>query len=189
MKTPRITLQYLTKIHPISNDALLSLESFVKTINLTKGDIIIKEGEVLDKLFFIRSGMLRGYYFVNKEITSWVSIEMEPVTSLSSFFDQSPSKESIQVVEDSVLDFITYEDLRFLLNKFPSIKELYIKMLEINISKTELRAFYSKLPSASERMLFIQNHYEDSYLKRIPKHMLSSLLGIRKESLSRLLKK
>lgn len=61
-------------------------------------------------------------------------------------------------------------------------------MLEINISKTELRVLYSKLRSASERLFFLQHHYQDEYLKRIPKHMLASLLGIRKESLSRLFK-
>lgn len=189
MKTPRITLQYLMEIHPIENDALLSIESHLKTVRFKKGEIILKEGDVIDKMFFIRNGMLRGYYlFSSDEITSWLSIEMEPVTSLSSFFDQSPSREYIQAVEDTVLDYLTYKDLRILLNEYPSIKELYLKMLEINISKTELRVLYSKLRSASERLFFLQHHYQDEYLKRIPKHMLASLLGIRKESLSRLFK-
>lgn len=86
MKTPRITLQYLMEIHPIENDALLSIESHLKTVRFKKGIIILKEGDVIDKMFFIRNGMLRGYYlFSSDEITSWLSIEMEPVTSLSSF--------------------------------------------------------------------------------------------------------
>ncbi|MCG5643659.1 Crp/Fnr family transcriptional regulator [Flavobacteriaceae bacterium LSUCC0859] len=189
MKIPRVTLQKILEAHPISKEALLSIESKFKTIRFAKGDIITKEGEIQNKIFFIRSGMLRGYYlFSNHEITSWLAIEMEPVTSLSSFFDQSPSREFIQAVEDSVLDYLTYEDLNDLSNKYTSIRELYIKMLEINISKTELRVLYSKLRSAKDKLLFLQNYYEDSYLKRIPKNMLASLIGVRKESLSRLLK-
>ena len=51
---------------------------------------------------------MRGYFDYNhKEITIWVSLENEIVTSISGFFKNDPVLENIQCIEDTYTESLS----------------------------------------------------------------------------------
>jgi len=67
-----------------------------------KGEYILKQGEICDKLFIVRKGLVKGFFVINKkEINSWISMDNEFVTSISGYFKNEPAEENIQCLEDT----------------------------------------------------------------------------------------
>jgi len=85
-----------------------------------KGTILISEDRICDQLFFIKKGFLRGFHYHNgKEITSWFGFENDFATSIYSFVTRKPGFENIEVIENSILYGITYDDLNNIYHKYP----------------------------------------------------------------------
>jgi CRP-like cAMP-binding protein len=67
-----------------------------------KGTILIREGDVCNHLFFLEKGLMRNFEEHNgKEFTLWFFTEGEFVTSMYSLYNSVPSKQYIEVLEDS----------------------------------------------------------------------------------------
>ncbi|WP_206733622.1 Crp/Fnr family transcriptional regulator [Flavobacterium sp. YO12] len=59
-----------------------------------KNQLIIEEGKICDKIYFIKSGTIRRFSIVESvEVTKWIYTDNQFVTSMSSFFEQKPSFE------------------------------------------------------------------------------------------------
>lgn len=58
--------QLIDRIYPLSEEASAVLETVFTTRMVEKNDFILKEGQLTEKLFFIKSGIFRGFYI--KEI-------------------------------------------------------------------------------------------------------------------------
>ncbi len=76
------------------------LRSSFTPVILSKNEFLIEEGQNCNFLGFVVSGMLRHYYNTveGEEITRWVSLEGNFITSLSSFLSLKPSYENILVL-------------------------------------------------------------------------------------------
>ena len=104
-----------------------------------KGEQILEISGRCDKLYFIESGLIRGYYFVeDKEITNWFAQEHEFATCFYSFIANKPAFENIQAIEDCVLIELSFSSLQNLYKTFPETERLgriitenyYIKLEE-----------------------------------------------------------
>lgn len=177
----------LCKVVDLSKGAKKFIASNMKVIKLKKGDFLFKTGEVCEYFYFVRSGLLRGFFnYQNTEITTWVCCENSMVTSISGFFTQDPSLESVQCLEKAQLERFYIKDMKDALNKYPELGEAYRRMLELYYSSSEMRSYMARIPIAKERYQFYLKNYCNKFVDRIPKKHLASLLNIRPETLSRL---
>jgi len=160
----------------------------IKNISFKKNEIISREGEICDKLFLIKKGLVRGYFVSeNKDITTWIDSENEIFTSITGFFKHETSREYIQAMEDTYCDYLEYDDYKYCLDNFPEMLQIYRIMLEQYYVLAEHRVYLARIPNGRKRLEFFMETSKPEIVERIPKKYLASYLAMRPETLSRLL--
>lgn len=83
-----------------------------------KSQILLHEGKVCKKFYFIGNGSIRTYFLDKNghEKTRYVMLDNHIGTALTSFINQKPSFEFIEALEDTVLFVINHADF-YRLNK------------------------------------------------------------------------
>ncbi|MDC6364899.1 Crp/Fnr family transcriptional regulator [Flagellimonas amphidinii] len=161
----------------------------IKSCSFGKNEIIANEGELCNRLYLIKRGMVRGYYKnESSEITTWIDSENEIFTSTTSFFRNQPSKEYIQSVEDTHCDYLEYDDYKYCLNNFAEMRHINRILLEEYYMLAEHRVYLARIPNAKKRLDFFVENRKPQEIQRMPKKHLASYLAMRPETLSRLLK-
>ncbi|NKI26428.1 Crp/Fnr family transcriptional regulator [Arenibacter sp. 6A1] len=180
---------YLNAIVPLSSELKRALGERIKKVGYSKGEVINREGEYFTKLCVIKKGIVRGYFMEDTlDITTWISSDNEMFTSITGFFRNRPAKENIQCLEDIYCEYLEYDDLQYCIDHFPEMARLYRIMIEEYYLHAEHRAFIARVPSAQKRWkLYMENHSLD-VINRIPKKYIASLLAMRPETLSRIMR-
>jgi len=182
-------LFYLNSIYPLGSGIKSYLSTKIKSCSFGKNEIISKKGEVCNKLYFIKTGMVRGYFKSDStEITTWIDSENEVFTSITGFFRNEPTKEYIQSLEETHCDYLEYEDYKYCLNNFSEMRQIYRILLEEYYIMAEHRVYLARIPNAKKRLNFFIENLNPHIINRIPKKYLASYLAMRPETLSRLLK-
>ncbi|MFD0991329.1 Crp/Fnr family transcriptional regulator [Mariniflexile jejuense] len=177
----------LNSIYPLSKSLNKFLSNVLVSSHFKKGDFIVKSGEICNRIHLVRKGLVRGYFdYKNKEITTWVSVDNEMVTSITGYFKRETSIENIQCLEDTYTESISYEDMHFALQNFKDMNTLNRILMEQYYLHAEYRAFMARIPKAKDRYDHFIKISNPEIVKRLPKKYLASLLSIRPETLSRL---
>lgn len=179
----------LCYFHPVSPEIAEYLTGRVTPCFFRKKKLLLKEGSICDHVYFIIKGAVRGYIKEGvRDVTTWITIENEMVTSISGLEIQAPSIENIQAIEDSELLAITYQDIEELYIRFPEFNIVIRKLLQHYYGDAERRAFIARLHSADNKYKhFLDRH---SHLaNRIPLTYIASFLGMRLETLSKVRKR
>ncbi len=173
----------------ISSDAEKALQMKIQCIAKTKGSYIIKEGQIAPSFFVIERGLVRSFLKRDgQEITVWFGYENVPFASIASFFDNKPSLETIQCLEDCVFQYIDGKDLNELYKQYNEINTIGRKILEEYLKILDERSFSLQTQSAEDRYkALIQN--EPEIIKRVPLGYIASYLGVSQETLSRVRRK
>jgi CRP-like cAMP-binding protein len=129
------------------------------------------------------------YFYTNdqgEETNTWFSLDTQIITDAPSLVNQTPSQESIQLMEDSELYSIEYAEIQTLLQKHHSFALWYIRLVELHyISQIEDRIADLQFLGAKERYLKLLNLYPD-ITNRISLGNIASYLNITQETLSRI---
>jgi CRP-like cAMP-binding protein len=146
---------------------------------------LIKTGLAVNKIFFIEKGASRSYYLKDgKEITTWFAFENEFITSFYSFISMEPSNETIELLEDSIIWELKFNDLNRLTVEYPAINHLYRKVLELNFVRQE-KLLNERFSTAKEKYENLITKYPH-ILQRVPLGYIASYLGITQSTLSRI---
>ncbi len=149
----------LNTLATLSDEVNLKLESLLKVEQFEKDDYILKEGKVSKKMYFLESGLIRGYYLKDgKEITNWFCTEGKFVATMYSFISQNPSYENIQAIEKTTLFSITYVDLHNLYQTYPEFNKIGRLLTEQYFIELEERLISLHFQTAKER-------YDNFYYK------------------------
>ena len=120
-----------------------------------------------------------------KDVTNWFAKENEFVTSMYSFVSRNPSLETIEALEDSELDFISYKDLNELYSTYAELNMLGRIFIEKYYVELEERANSFQFQSAKARYAhFLEKN--STLFRRVKLGHIASYLGITKETLSRI---
>lgn len=177
----------LNSITPLSKQLNNFLSEKLIYSQYKKGEFIVKEGEICDRIHVIRKGLVRGFFNYNSnEITTWVSIDNELVTSISGYFKNEPALENIQCLENTFTESLGYKDMHYALRHFKEMTELNRILMEHYYLSSEYRSFMARIPNSRDRFEYFKGFANKEILKRLPKKYLASLLNIRPETLSRL---
>ena len=181
----QLTEQLKSIIH-LTDDDLKLLQKSCNQIEVNKGQIILYEGRIAKKLYFVEQGLLCGKLNRNgKEIINWFAFENQFVTSMYSFIAQKPSFENIQTLEKCYLYEISYENLQLLYKNIPTFEKLGRILTEQYYIQLEERTLSLQYLSSSEKYKQFLNKEPELY-NRISLGQLSSYLGISQETLSRI---
>lgn len=150
-----------------------------------KNEIIIHDGKICNKVYFIKSGAVRRFCLEDgEEVTKWIYTDHQFITSLSSFFEQAPSFEIFQSCEETVVYSISYDDEQLLL-QYPLFSKFHIKQLRLYLSKiNEFHHLYRAM-NAQEKYTYLLNFFPQIIIKAKLKYV-ASMIGISQETLSRI---
>lgn len=157
--------------------------------SLKKGDVFIKAGTVSEELAFIIKGSFRFYYEKEDvEKTAYFVFDNQIMASFEGILEKTPSKTTIQALEDSEIFVLDYSKMRVMYNfssKFENIGRLigeyYILMLH-----NQLSSFLLDTPE--ERYLNLVENNPD-LLNKVPLQYIASYIGVTPVSLSRIRKR
>jgi CRP-like cAMP-binding protein len=151
--------------------------------------ILLREGEISKRTFFIEKGCLRaGFNHNGRDVTFQFFFENEVISSAESFRKNIPSMLTIETVESCVLQVLAKKDYEVIMAELRTHPALLTNMLDI--------AFERQLHYMREFLSFIRDTPQERYLnllkekpqvvKRVPQHYIASYLGITTVHLSRI---
>lgn len=178
-------LETLNGIFPISDETKQILQSKLTCNLLPKGSLLLSEGQISDKLFFICNGMARAFYYENSnEITSWIVSSGNFIYSPSSFINQKPSFETIQLVEQSTVITFDYSVVQEMYLNQPEILHLALKISQKYLLVFDERVRSLRL-SASDRYFRYAKQFPE-IVANIKVDYLASYLGLSRATLNAL---
>ena len=179
-------IDILNQFAKISEEVRADLSNFLSEIDLPKGKLLLKNGKICQSIYFIKTGAVRGYYSMDgKEVTSWFAFEKDIFTSLYSLLNQKPSLYSIEILEDSSLDRLNYDDLQYLYKKYPEFNLIGRLITEKYYCELDERTFSLQFLSAQDRYRQLIEQ-QPQLLQRASLGHIASYLGISQETLSRI---
>jgi CRP-like cAMP-binding protein len=184
-----LLLAALNQLYPLSPEAEQYLRDHVTSCTVAKRKLLLKEGMSCENIYFIMKGALRGYIREgSKDITTWITVENELVSSILSLDERIKAIENIQALEKCELLSLTLAELEIMYERFPETNILARKILQRYYADAEQRAFIARLTKAENKYrYFLKRHQVLS--NRIPLKYVASYLGVTLETLSRIRKK
>jgi CRP/FNR family transcriptional regulator, anaerobic regulatory protein len=179
-------LEILNAKEQLSFEVQTHLASILQHEVLKKKEIILKPGDISDKMIFIQKGLMRAYKIKNGlEMGKWFKSEGEFIVSISSFYGQKPSTEYIQVLEPTEILFITRRQLYATYYKFRDFA-LNALLLTIDVLvewDERLDCFMGT--TAEERYNWLLKNRPD-LLGRVLDKYIAAFLGIAPETFSKI---
>jgi len=157
---------------------------------IKKGENFISAGEFPKTIAFIKKGLFR-YYYANAEGVEFTKAffpENSLLSSYSAIVQERPSYFSIQALEDSEVEVVSYHEFVKLFDEFPGWNKLLLGMLQKAFIVKEERERQFLLLNAEQRYVSFLKH-NPNLDKRIKQHLIASYLRITPESLSRIRRK
>jgi CRP-like cAMP-binding protein len=179
-------LNTLNSISILSVGLKERIETYLIEENFERKSILLKAGQVAQRVYFIRKGFVRAFYYrENKQLTSWFMGDGEIIVSVFSFFSRKPSFESIEVLEDSVLQSINWDQLQSLYHDYPEFNLTGRLITEQYYIRSEERTVNLQTLSAKQRYEKLLLDYP-GILQKASLGQIASFLSISQETLSRI---
>jgi CRP-like cAMP-binding protein len=185
------TLLYKRIIHlaPLSQESVEKLFEATWERQVSKGEIILREGQICKKILFVEEGYLRTYIVKDGvDINTDFTFEGNFTTNLKSLRSSLPSATTIQAGEATVVYEFEKDQLLELYKESPEIESFGRKLLEQLLIMQEEHTTLFKLFTPTERYNYLLTH-KPQIIQRVSLSQLSSYLGIARETLSRIRKK
>lgn len=186
-KTNPDLLQILGNICPLTSAFQQRLEQQLKTSIAQKNELLIQAGEIARALYFVKKGLLRSYFIDQngKENTNCFMSQGELVISVASFFSQKPAQEYIQVLQPSILQSLSWNQLNSYYADFTEANLIGRLLTQKYYILCQQRATFIRDSSYQQRYYALLDQYPQIELQA-SQHQIASFLGISRETLSRL---
>ena len=173
--------KYSTMTHA---ELALLLQTLLPRI-YSKGEMILKEGEVCENIYYIDKGLVRQFYFKNnKELTEHIGSDGEIFMCIESLFKEEPTRLQIEALEPSSIYLIPKHRLEQVALHNVNIQILYRKILEESLIISQIHADLLRFETAQNRYLRLCK-MKPQVVLRAPLVYIASYLQMTPETLSR----
>lgn len=183
-------LSFYRKIVPELTDVELNfIKPYLKLKKIKKGEFYLKQGEVQKTLGFILTGLTRQYYTnaQGEDITVRFTSENSFCTDYNAFIQQKKTNYTIKCLEETFLIELDYKYVQEGYSKYKNYERFGRIIAEIVLKERQKQIESLLFETAEKRYLnFMAEHSE--LLNRVSILHLSSYLGIKRQSLSRIRK-
>ena len=129
--TRDIARELARKYSTMTHEELDTLESILVPKKFAKGEMILKEGDVCESIYYIDKGLIRQFYYKNeKELTEHIGAEGEIFMCIESLFREEPTKLQVEALEPCQLYLIPKHRLEQVALHNVNIQILYRMFLE-----------------------------------------------------------
>lgn len=186
MKYPSLYNAF-NKYIKLNKQEYLDLEDKLLLKKLSKKEYLIRQGEVINYLPFIKSGLMINYRLDDEGEKHVIQIRWTGLWlgDLYSFFSNSPTQFNILTYQPTELLLINHEAFNYITEKHPVYEKFFRLSIQNAYIETLNQIFNFHSSSATDRY---QNLIENvpELFDHIPHYLIASFLGIKPQSLSRI---
>lgn len=178
---------FLTKTAQLPESEATTVADHFQPVQAAKGDILVHFGETCRYLYFIGQGCLRLYSLdkSGNDVTSKFGFENSLLTTMTSFIDGKPSRDSLIAYEPSSLMRIDRSTFLELTATMPALGAFYQRVLQFAFIHSQMRVYSFMGMEGIEKVKWVMEH-EPELLVRVSSKAVASYLGMTNATLSRL---
>ena len=185
LTTRDVARELARRYSTMTHEELDVLESILVPMKFQKGEVILKEGDVCQNIYWVVKGLVRQFYYKNgKELTEYMATENTIVMCIESLFKEEPTRLQIQALEPTVIYAMPKSRLEHEAVRNVNIQMLYRKILEESLILSQVHADMLRFESAQERYAKLVKRSPQLVL-RAPLVYSASYLQMTPETLSR----
>lgn len=183
--TRDIARELARKYSTMTHDELDILESVLVPMKFNKGEMILRDGEVCENIYYLEQGLIRQFYYKNgKELTEHLGEDHTIFMCIESLFREEPTKLQIEALEPSFVYALPKAKLEEVAMHNVNIQILYRKILEESLILSQEHADLVRFETASDRYQRMCKRWPQVVL-RAPLVYIASYLQMTPETLSR----
>lgn len=169
----------------MNSEGRRQIEGILVRQDITKGEIILDEGQISHNILLVGKGMVRQFYYKNgKDVTEHFSYEGCIVMCIESLLKQEPTRLMIEALEDGTVYQLNYNKLMLLAETSWEVNMFYRKILEFSLITSQVKADSWRFETARERYNNLMQA-QPEVIKRAPLSHIASYLLMTPETLSR----
>jgi CRP-like cAMP-binding protein len=179
-------------INKIKNSISLSAQaeeyiySISKEKKVSKGEVLIRGGQTVNKTFFVTQGSLRSFCVdkEGKEHTLQFAIKDWWISDFMAIYNNEPASLTVECITDATVIEFNAQKLDEIYLQFPEFEVFQRKNLERHVVSLHKRILNQLQLTALERYnLFLEQY--PNIEQHVPNYHIASYLGITQQSLSR----
>ncbi|CAM3774961.1 Crp/Fnr family transcriptional regulator [Aquirufa aurantiipilula] len=184
---------YLNSFHLLSPSETKQLASYFKYAKFQKNQIIIAEGEINSRFYFLTSGLLREYSWVDQldmpePISRWFTLPGKFGISAESFFHQTPSEITLDALKKSEVFYMEKEDLEKAYIEIPHSNTICRIILQENLVQHERITSFLHIRNTQVRYESFRKAFREMD-EQVPDKYKASFLNMSPSELSRVRRK
>ncbi len=182
-------LKFIHSLTNFSDESWDLLQPALTKREFKKNELLLKEGQVCNSLFYIDIGFCKNYYEIDGVVkNTGFFFENEIATNISSFANGQKSEFNIIACEPLKTIVFDKERLFQISEQSIEIETLGRNCIRLFATKQEEFSKIYKLYSSQERYEYIEKNYPE-LIQRVSLSQLATFLGVTRETLSRIRKR
>ena len=151
--TPRdIARELARKYSTMTHEELDLLESILVPMKFAKNEMILKEGDICENIYYVDKGLVRQFYFKNgKEVTEHLGVDRSIIMCIESLFREVPTHLQIEALEPTTVYAMPKKKLEEVALHNVNIQILYRKILEESLILSQVHADLVRFETAQDR--------------------------------------
>lgn len=151
-----------------------------------KGEFLLIDGEVQDKLYLVKKGITMMYYDTDEKpyIIDFAYFNKFTL-DIHSFSEQTPSKFCIQCLQDCEVEWIEYNDLQETFDYSQDIERAYRLLTEKVLAAIVKKQLDHQILDINQRFIQVMQKRPELF-KLIPHKYIASYIGINPTNFSKL---
>ena len=184
--TPRdIARELARKYSTMTHEELDLLESILVPMKFAKNELILKEGDICENIYYVDKGLVRQFYFKNgKEVTEHLGVDRSIIMCIESLFREVPTHLQIEALEPTVVYAMPKKKLEEVALHNVNIQILYRKILEESLILSQVHADLIRFETAQDRYKKLCK-LNPQVVLRAPLVFVANYLQMTPETLSR----
>ena len=180
-------VQHIQKFIALREGEAELLLAYFEREDFKKKELLLKEGQIANKQYFILKGCIRFYINNAKgvEQTMQFGIENWWITDYLSFQYQTPTYFYIQAIENIEVLSIDRKSFDELLERIPKLEKYFRLVIQKSFGASQVRIRYLFTMSAEERFRQMNEMFPE-FVQRVPQYMIASYLDFSAEFMSKI---
>lgn len=179
--------QHIAKTASLTDDEFDYFFSHFKSETFKKGQVIISEGDVVEKEYFVLSGCLKAF-FVNDNIKMHILQFTMPTwwtSDYAALYNNTKATICIDCISDAEVLSISNENREKICNELHQVEHFFRWRTNKGYVAAQKRLLSFMNNDAKTRYEELLALYPALY-NMVPKHLIAAYLGVSRETLSRL---
>lgn len=183
--TRDVARELARKYSTMTHSELDVLESILVPMRYAKGEMILREGEICENIYYIERGLIRQFYSKHdKVITEHLGEDHTIFMCIESLFKEEPTRIQVEALEPTLIYALPKRRLEEVAIRNVNIQMLYRKILEESLIISQVHADLVRFETAQARYKMMCKRWPQVVL-RAPLVYIASYLQMTPETLSR----